>query len=409
MEPRSRIPAYRYHKARNCAVCTVNGRNHYLGKWQSAESLEKYARLISSLQRGEIVTAAPASGPTVGTLCMRYMTHAKGYYVKSGRETSQVWVCQRALKHVCKLWHSLPVAEFSPLKLRAVLDAMVQAGYCRRTVNKLLVCIKAAFKWGVAEELVPAGILHGLQAVGGLRAGRTSCRESAPVLPVSGDVVDATIRHCSPVIAAMIQIGRYSGMRVGEICGLRPADVRLEADGTAVYVPRSHKTQHHGKTRTIILGPRALQALRPFLDRPADQHCFRPVETVEQKLAERSAARKTKRFPSHMQRNRLKRKSTPRRAPGETFNSCSVGHAIVRACRRAFPAPAGLTPQAQREWHQKHGWHFHQLRHLFATEARRMSGVEVVQAALGHSNVSTTLIYAERNEQVVRELMARIG
>ena len=37
---------YRYHKARNCAVCTVNGRNHDLGEWQSAESLEKYARLI---------------------------------------------------------------------------------------------------------------------------------------------------------------------------------------------------------------------------------------------------------------------------------------------------------------------------------------------------------------------------
>ena len=40
-------PAYRLHKARDCAVVTLNGKNHYLGPWQSPESHEKYARLIA--------------------------------------------------------------------------------------------------------------------------------------------------------------------------------------------------------------------------------------------------------------------------------------------------------------------------------------------------------------------------
>jgi hypothetical protein len=42
-----RNPSYRYHKARNCAVVTVDGRDHYLGKYDSPESWEKYHRLIA--------------------------------------------------------------------------------------------------------------------------------------------------------------------------------------------------------------------------------------------------------------------------------------------------------------------------------------------------------------------------
>ena len=40
-------PSYRLHKARNCAVVTINRRNHYLGPYESAESYAKYARLIA--------------------------------------------------------------------------------------------------------------------------------------------------------------------------------------------------------------------------------------------------------------------------------------------------------------------------------------------------------------------------
>jgi len=40
-------PTYRFHRAHKCAVVTLNGKNHYLGPWQSPESHEKYARLIA--------------------------------------------------------------------------------------------------------------------------------------------------------------------------------------------------------------------------------------------------------------------------------------------------------------------------------------------------------------------------
>ena len=41
-----RIPTYRHHKARDLAVVTIKGRDHYLGKYDSEQSRQKYDRLI---------------------------------------------------------------------------------------------------------------------------------------------------------------------------------------------------------------------------------------------------------------------------------------------------------------------------------------------------------------------------
>jgi hypothetical protein len=63
-------PAYRLHKARHCAVVTLNGKNHYLGPWQSPESHEKYARLIAEWRRNNGVLPGSVSSPE-GVLARR--------------------------------------------------------------------------------------------------------------------------------------------------------------------------------------------------------------------------------------------------------------------------------------------------------------------------------------------------
>jgi hypothetical protein len=57
-------PAYRLHKARNCARVILNGKNHYLGLWQSPESHEKYARLITGWRRNNGVPPPQLPRPT---------------------------------------------------------------------------------------------------------------------------------------------------------------------------------------------------------------------------------------------------------------------------------------------------------------------------------------------------------
>ena len=42
-----RHPSYRYHKARHCAVVTLDGKDHYLGAYNSPDSWETYHRLVA--------------------------------------------------------------------------------------------------------------------------------------------------------------------------------------------------------------------------------------------------------------------------------------------------------------------------------------------------------------------------
>jgi hypothetical protein len=61
----NRPPSYRLHKARNLAVVTIDGRNHYLGPYGSPESHEKYARLIAEWRahrRNLLPTTPPRPG-----------------------------------------------------------------------------------------------------------------------------------------------------------------------------------------------------------------------------------------------------------------------------------------------------------------------------------------------------------
>jgi integrase len=55
---------------------------------------------------------------------------------------------------------------------------------------------------------------------------------------------------------------RLTGMRPSEVVSIRTVDV--ESGGRVwTYTPASHKTEHHGRTRFIYLGPQAQAALRP--------------------------------------------------------------------------------------------------------------------------------------------------
>jgi len=77
-----RQPSYRLHKARKCAVVTLNGKNHYLGPYDSPESHEKYARLIAEWRvNGKEVAAIASPLPNgalaINDLVLRYLDFAE--------------------------------------------------------------------------------------------------------------------------------------------------------------------------------------------------------------------------------------------------------------------------------------------------------------------------------------------
>lgn len=169
---------------------------------------------------------------------------------------------------------------------------MIHDGNSRRYINDMSDRIKRIFRWGVCEELVPPDVYHGLQAVPGLRKGRSKARETEPIVPVADAAVNLTLDHMPAVVADMIRFQRFTGGRPGEVCSIRPVDVDTSSD-VWIYRPESHKTQHHGRERAIAIGPKAQDVLRPYLLRPAACFCFSPAESEKKRRAARHEDRKT--------------------------------------------------------------------------------------------------------------------
>ncbi len=79
-----RQPSYRLQESRACAVVTINGKDRYLGKFDSPESHEKYARLIAQWQANgkelfSLTSPEPNGDLTVSALTLRYLDSAKDY------------------------------------------------------------------------------------------------------------------------------------------------------------------------------------------------------------------------------------------------------------------------------------------------------------------------------------------
>ena len=141
---------------------------------------------------------------------------------------------------------------------------------------------------------------------------------------------------------------------------------------------------------------------------------------------------KTPRYPSHVSRNAKVRKKNPKRKPADLYDVNSYGHAIDRACDKAFPVPGHLAPRQKdngrteserewwtrldakdrdevKEWRKSHQWHPNRLRHGYATKVRKQHGLEAAQVLLGHSRADVTQVYAERNEELAATVAAKIG
>jgi integrase len=360
-------------------------------------------------------------------LLLAYLDHAERYYrTPDGKHTSEIYEVRVVIRALRELYADKPVAEFGPLCVKAARQRWVNDGRSRTECNRRVAIIKRIFKWAVSEELVPSAVYQAVGTVAGLQKGRTAAREKDPVGPVDDAVVDATLPFLGRHVRGLVEFQRLTGCRPGEACAVRRCDVDTGGPNW-LYNPPHHKTAHRGKSRTITIGPRAQVLLREFFTPDLTDYLFSPRRAVEERLTERSAKRKTPRYPSHMARNAAKRVQAPRRRPAAKYNTQTYGLAVDRACDRAFPPPGDLaqreeethaqwwgrlTPDQRAEvkaWRKAHRWHPNQLRHSFATRVRKEYGLEAAQVMLGHAKADVTQIYAERNGQLAATVATKIG
>ena len=416
MARNSKLPQIRFHKTTRQAYVRLDGTMVYLGPaTPNNVSLAVKRRYDETIARWLAGRSADPYGIIVGELAVRYFEHARQHYRKNGKETSEVTSIRSALRLLVKADGTTRVQEYGPLKFQALRTRMIDAGWRRKSINKQIGRIRRMFKWGVSQELVPTDTLVALNSVAGLRAGRSKAIESAPVLPVSEAAIEAVRPHVSRPIWAMIQLQLVTGMRPGEVTIMRGCDITMSGS-VWEYTPASHKTEHHGRQRIVMLGPKAQLILREFFRSDITAYLFSPVDARMEFDEQRRENRKTPMTPSQMARQRA---SQPKRKPGDCYTVASYGQAIRKACENVFGMPQEFRnvsmklPPARRDelkknaraWREEHCWSPNQLRHTAATEIRREFGIEAAQNTLGHSSPAVTLIYAERSLEQVREVM----
>jgi integrase len=138
----------------------------------------------------------------------------------------------------------------------------------------------------------------------------------------------------------------------------------------------------------ILFGPKAQSALLPWLDRDPGQYLFSPREAREANIAMRRKEQNSRR---RRKKPRKRRTSAP--LVRDHYDDESYCQAVERACKRAG------VPR----------WTPGRLRHNAGTEVRSKFGAEAAQLVLGHQNLSTTEIYAEKDRKQYAAIMKEIG
>ncbi|QDT65632.1 tyrosine-type recombinase/integrase [Calycomorphotria hydatis] len=388
---KKRLPSYRLHKPTGQAVVTIDRHDFYLGKHGTDSSHQKYHELLLKARRSDY-----QSRMSLTELVQIYKTRCRQYYSKNGRPTSESDCIEHALKFLTlgeftRLHGKCFAHSFSPLQLKACRQLMVEAGLARTTVNSYVGRIVSMFRWAVEEEYCPESVYRALKCVAGLRKGRTEAREPAPIQPVPDTAVNSVFPHVSLQVGDMIRLQLLTGCRPGEIVAVRPCDISRDSD-IWEYIPESHKTEHHDRSRVIFIGPKAQAILLSYLiNRAAMTPCFSPSEA---ELSRRKSLTQIRRTPlTHGNRVGTNLKAEPKRQPRDRYTVASYRRAIHRACDRA----------------KIDRWSPNRLRHSRATDLRRKYGLEAAQVILGHSQADVTQVYAERDHEKARQVMMEVG
>jgi integrase len=419
-----RTPSYRLFKPRGQAVVTIDGKDHYLGKYGTAQSKAEYDRLIAEwLANGRCLPAAAGTDLSMNELIAAYWKHVESYYVKDGAPTSEVATIRYALRFVRQLYGHTLAKDFGPLALKAVRQAMVEHpvtrrfkvvdpetrqtreeakvirhGLARRYINKQVGRIKRMFAWAVEEELVPVTVHQALLRIKGLKKGKGQAREKPRVQPVPDAFVEAILPVVPPGVRTMIEVQRLCGGRPQDIVLMRAIDIDMTGP-VWEYRPSRYKTEHRDedaggvRERIVFLGPKAQAFLKPYLTLNLTDYLFSPQRSEAERYARKRAARQSKRWPSHVRHQQRKRARRQRAALRDHYDVASYRRAIRRAClKTGVPI-----------------WSPNQLRHSAGTNIRKRYGLEASQACLGHTELGVTQVYAEVDFEKARRVMAEIG
>ena len=349
--PRSSIPrlcrnskGYRFAK-------TADGCQHWFGHESDPASRQKYAAFLTEQQQSPAgVQALPPKTCSVNEVCLAFLTkYATRYRRPDGNPSAEVDCFKSAIRILKPLFGETPAAEFGPVRLRVVRDAMIAAQWSRNFINKQIRRVRMMFRFAVSLELIPASILAALDSFSALSEGETSAPDHAPRAAVSEASLNAVRLVLTAYHRDICDLLMLTGARPGEVMSLTGAMIERTGDVWRANL-RHHKTAKRGKSRILYFNISAQAIL----------------------MRHGKADPQARLFPTRRD---------------------SLSRAFQRACKRAKVEP--FVP--------------HALRHTVATLVTDDQGLDAAQQLLGHSTAAMTRQYSKASEKLAVKAAKSLG
>ena len=316
-----------------------------------AEAAEKLAAAVADRDRG---LASDAGSLTLSGYLDRYLEDARGRLRPKPFNRAE----GLARNHIKPALGRVKLGDLSPAHLRGLYAAKLGCGLSGRTVGYIHVTLYSALKAAVLDGLIPRN------PAASVKPPRMDKREMTPLSPAEARALLDTARDMDDRWSAMYVLAVTTGLRQGELLGLRWEDVEL---GGATLRVR-HTLQPPGFPKGAparLTPPKTRRSLRGVhLPRSAVQALLRHQELQDAERARANASWQDR---------------------GLVFPNTLGGYADY----------TNLMPRHFKPLLRKAGLpniRFHDLRHTCAT-LLLTKGVhpEIVSEMLGHSSVSITL------------------
>ena len=296
-----------------------------------------------------------------------YLADCKTYYAGS-RETNNL---ESGLRLLLRDLLDERLIDLDGPTLAKIRDELARAGeLARSTINKRLQYVHRFISWCVEQGISEPEQLVSVKAVRKLKRGRYGVRESSPVRSPELEAVELTLPLMPPPLRSMMRLIMLTGMRPGEARIMRACDLELvnhNGERLICYTPSSHKTAYLGKRRVVFIAGQGVELVNRRISTLIGSSLFEP--------------------------NSQGYLFSPENDGERCYGYNSVHQGVRRACERA-----------------RVKWTPNQLRHLYATRSRA-DGIqlELIGDLLGHSDVRTTLIYAEPDDRAAMDAAVRLA
>ncbi|WP_432799915.1 tyrosine-type recombinase/integrase [Poriferisphaera sp. WC338] len=347
----------------------------------------------------------PHSGMTVEEILEHYERWLikQGAVTKVGTEHPRITNFKRVKKYMAS-YQGWQAARFGPDQLLQIQQAInedtytvpkwvetengrekmqIEKHYSRRTVNDVVNMIGKMWRWAAGREFVKYSATIALEEVKSIRYAQGNANEKVNRATVTWEELQLVMNSVTSVVADMMALQWHTGMRPGEVCKMRPVDIKQDDENCWLYIPGSdaspvgdHKTAWHKRVRVIPLAGAAqhIVARRMEGKNPKD-YLFSPVDAVEEMKKRRYLERTTPMSCGNREGTNVK--EHPMLKPGKCYDSHALNVAIKRGCKLA--GVDRFTP--------------YDLRRTAATNTRSKLGKTAAQVLLGHVDVGTTDIY----------------